>query len=116
MMKKRNFRNFYPNKYNNTKCECLSEHKHDSRAEAGYCDQLRLLKKAKEIKSYETQVSFPMTVNGKTICTHRVDFVVTLPNGKKEAHEVKGFATDVWNLKRKLFEAIYEMPYIVIKV
>jgi len=103
-------------KYNNTSCYCNLGHKHDSMAEAGYCNHLLLLKKAKEIKDFKTQVSYPLMVNDKRVTVHIVDFEVINKEGKKEVHEYKGFATAVWNLKRKLFEACYpSIPYIVIR-
>lgn len=103
-------------KYNNSSCTCNQGHLHDSRGEASYCNDLELLKKAGEIKGYENQVTFDLVVNGKTICEHRVDFLVTTNSGKKEVNEFKGFATDVWNLKRKLFEAVYpDIKYIVVR-
>ncbi len=108
---------FKYNKFSNTSSRCNQEHSHDSIGEAQYCNSLELLKRAKEIRSFKIQQSYDMTVNGKTICKHIVDFLVTNKEGKVEVHEVKGFATNVWNLKRKLFEALYpSIPYIVIKV
>jgi hypothetical protein len=88
---------------------------HGSRFEATYCDQLKLLVKAKEIASFEYSKRFILKVNEKTICEHWPDFLVTLNDGSQEIHETKGFATKDWSLKRKLFEALYpHIPYIVI--
>lgn len=107
-------RNFRKNKYGNASCKCWAEHIHDSRGEASYCNKLSLLKKAKEIKSYETQIKFSLSINECRICNHYVDFLVQLPDGTSEVHEYKGFPTDVWKLKKKLFEAINpEIPYKV---
>lgn len=103
-------------KYHNITCKCWADHIHDSRAEAAYCDQLNALKRAGKIKSYEIQKTFPLVVNGKTICTHRVDFVVTGNDGRIRVEEFKGFATRVWAIKKKLFEAVYpDIEYIVVK-
>ena len=102
-------------KYHNKSCKCHQDHIHPSRLEAEYCDQLALLVKAKEIRSYKSQVSYDLRVKGKKVCAHIVDFLVTTKTGKKEVHETKGFATAVWNLKRKMFEAQYpKIPYIVV--
>lgn len=88
----------------------------DSRREADYYGQLKLEKRGGLIKDFKRQVEFPLSVNGIKICTHRVDFLVDLPNGKSEVREVKGFATPEWNLKRKIFEATWpEIEYKVIK-
>jgi hypothetical protein len=102
-------------KYNNISCKCHQSHIHDSRLEADYCDQLALLQKAKEIKGYESQVSFDLVVKGSKICGHRVDFLVTTNANKKEVHETKGYSTPSWNIKRKLFEALFpKIDYIVV--
>ncbi|MFA5659607.1 MAG: DUF1064 domain-containing protein [Oscillospiraceae bacterium] len=113
----RPFRNFRSNKkYGNKSCSCNQGHLHDSHGEAGYCNELALMQKAGEIKGYEIQRTFDLNVNGKKVCGHRVDFLVTNKEGKEEVHEFKGFATAEWNIKRKLFEAIYpEIEYIVIR-
>lgn len=43
------------------------------------------------------------------------DFAVWLPgNPVHEYHEVKGMATAAWRLKRALFEAVEDRPYVVI--
>lgn len=103
-------------KYHSATCRCNQGHIHDSRGEAGYCNQLTLLVKAKEIQGYEIQKTYDLRVNGKLICRHRVDFVVTKLDGNCEIHEYKGFATQVWNIKRKLFEACYlSIPYLVVR-
>lgn len=100
------------NKYNASKYVCHQEHRHDSIAEAGYCDTLALLKKAGEIKDYRIQILYDLVVNGKKVCGHRVDFEVENNDGSLEVHEYKGFATAVWVLKRKLFIALYpNIPY-----
>lgn len=95
-------------------CSCFQSHMHDSRGEAQYCNQLHLLKKAGEIANIETQKTFELKVNNRKICSHRVDFLVITNDGKWEVHEYKGFGTQVWQLKKKLFEACYPLiPYIV---
>jgi hypothetical protein len=112
-----NVQYFKASKYGNKSCRCHAGHIHDSVFEAEYCDSLALLVKAREIVSYQTQVSFDLSVNGKKICSHIVDFVVfpTEDDDKLEVHETKGFATAVWQLKYKLFQAIYpHIPYHII--
>lgn len=104
------------NKYSNESSTCRRKHLHDSIGEARYCDQLDLLVKAKEIKEFKIQVDYPLVVNKITVCVHRVDFEVTTIKNKTEINEFKGFATQVWNLKRKLFKACYPgIPYIVVR-
>ena len=105
---------FKKRKYNNATCKCRGGHIHDSRQEASYCDKLSLLKKAGEIKDYETQVTFHLHANGMPITKHRVDFLITNNDGTEEVHEWKGMRTDVWRIKHKLFEANHpEIRYIV---
>ena len=97
-------------------CTCQSGHKHDSRLEKRYCDVLLLLKKGKGIKDYVVQKTYSLDVNGAHICNHRVDFVVTTNSGALEVHETKGFETEVWALKKKIFEACYpDIKYNVIR-
>ncbi len=78
-----------------------------SKKEAGAARDLDLMIKAKEIKSWERQVRIPLDVNGYHICNYIIDFVVEHNDGTKEYLEIKGFETEVWRLKWKLFEALY---------
>ena len=98
---------FGTTKYHNKKQE-YGGHFYMSKLEADVAWQLDMRIKAKEIKSYERQVRIPLTVKGKHICDYIIDFVVQYPDGTTEYLEAKGFETDVWKLKWKLFEAIYE--------
>lgn len=84
--------------------------KNDSKFEASKARDLELLVKAKEIKSFEEQVKISLQVNGFHICNYYIDFVVTHNDGDIEYIETKGYATDVWKLKWKLFEALYDLP------
>lgn len=113
-MKKRNVIYFRKRKYGNATC-FVDQIRFDSRREADYYRQLKLEKKGELIDDFERQVTFDLYANGTKICSHRVDFLVTLTDGSQEVREVKGFQTREWDLKRKLFEANYpEIPYKVI--
>ena len=104
------------NKFNNIKSLCRAGHLHDSKMESSYCNKLQLLVKAGEIKWFEVYPRKQLKVNGKLICEHIIDFVVFPKDGYLEYHEVKGFETPVWKLKKKLFKALFpECKYIVIK-
>ncbi len=103
----------YKNKYSAVK-QTYNGTSYHSKKEAQYAFQLDMLIKAGEIKSWTGQKRIEIYVDGKKICNHFVDFEVTLPDGTIEWHEVKGFATDVWILKRKLVEALF--PYTKYKV
>jgi len=114
-MRTRNLIYFRPRKYGNKPCT-VDGHRFDSRREADYYEQLKIEKIAGLIKSFERQVEFPLSVNGSVICRHRVDFLVTLPDGRREVREVKGFETAEWNIKRKLFSALNaDIEYKVVK-
>ncbi len=104
-------------KYHSKTQKCSLGHIHHSTGECGYCNNLLLQTKCtpRLVKSFKTQVKYSLKVNGKQITNHFVDFEVIRPDGKLEIHEYKGFATAVWAIKRKLFEALYpDIPYLVI--
>ena len=77
---------------------------------------LDLLLKAGKILEVYPQVSFDLYgKNGGKICTHRVDFLVTDLDGFQYVDEFKGYQTDTWRLKLKLFKDNYpEIQYNVI--
>lgn len=90
--------------------------KNDSKFEAGVAQELTLLKRAGEIKDFEEQVTIPLEVNGYHICNYKIDFVIKHNDGIVEYREAKGFTTDVWKLKWKIFEALYDKPGNVLTV
>lgn len=100
----------FGSKYNNVK-QNYNGSRYDSKKEATYAKELDLRIAAKDIKGYERQFPLKMYVNGKHITTWKVDFKIENMDGTIEFHEVKGFATDVYNLKRKLFEALQQEMY-----
>lgn len=100
------FRVKYGSKYGNISAEHNGIQYH-SKKEAAFAAQLDLRVKAGDIKSWERQVCIALDVNGFHICNYYIDFVVTHNDGVKEYIEVKGFETDVWKMKWKLFEALY---------
>jgi hypothetical protein len=102
-------------KYKAITCKCGLGHIHDSNGEALYCAKLESLRRVKLIDGFEIQKKFDLKVGDVKICSHIVDFLV-IKDGYPEVHEYKGFATDVWKLKHKLFEACFPgIPYKVIK-
>ena len=90
--------------------------KYDSKGEAGYAAELNIRIKAGEISKIERQKTFSLYgKNGGRVTTHRVDFLVTFPDGHQEVHEYKGFATQEWKIKRDLFVDNYpDILYVVI--
>ena len=65
---------------------------------------------------YEVEKQFDFYVNGKKICSHQPDFFITGKDGRQWVEEYKGFASPVWPIKKKLFEALYpQYEYKVIR-
>jgi len=89
---------------------------YDSKGEAGLAQEISLLKKSGEVVKVEPQKTFPLYAkNGAKICNHRVDFLLTFKDQSQEAWEYKGFATQIWKMKRDLFVDNYpEIKYVVI--
>lgn len=103
-------------KYRNKSCRCLSDHWHQSVLEADYCSELYLLKRGRKIRDYSIQYKIEVIVGDKHITNHFVDFRVVNNEGLPEFHEVKGYETEVWKIKRRLVEALYpNIPYVVKK-
>ncbi|MCP3683572.1 MAG: DUF1064 domain-containing protein [bacterium] len=109
---------YQKNKYHAKRCRCNSNHMHDSKGEAGYCNDLLLRQKAGDLADFQTQVKFELHgVNGKRVSNHYPDFLLTDFDGKQEIHEYKskGTVTELWKLKKALCEIEYpDIPYIVI--
>lgn len=101
-----NVRRFKRNKYGAKSTQYGGVYYH-SKFEAAYAKELDWRLKAKDIKSWERQVKISLDVNGKHICNYFIDFKVIHNDDSVEYVEVKGFETDVWRLKWKLFEAIF---------
>lgn len=79
----------------------------DSNREAERYKVLRLMEKAGEIAELRRQVTFPLYVNSKLVCSYKADFVYwDLKSGKEIAEDSKGFRTKDYRLKAKLFEAV----------
>lgn len=103
------------NKYGNV--TCIRDGKtFDSRKEGDYYTELKIKKRVGIIVDFERQVVFDLIVNGKRICQIVVDYLLHLPGGVKEVHEVKSEATMTreWDIKRKLFKVLY--PQIEYKI
>lgn len=108
-------------KYNNIKTT-IDGIEFDSRKEADYYCQLKLLKRAGEIRDfglqprYELQPTFEKDGTTHRSITYVADFVVVNNNGTTDVIDVKSaknFKTDVYKIKKKLFE--YKYPDKTIK-
>lgn len=93
-------------KYGSRKSEYNGE-MYDSAAEAHRAAELDVLKMCGKILGWRRQVPYVITVNGIYICTYIVDFRVTGNDSKFWVEDVKGYATPVYRLKKKLFAACY---------
>ena len=88
----------------------------DSALEARRFQELRLLERAGVIKDLQTQVKFELqpafTKNGKKYrpIYYVADFVYfDCEKGKCIVEDTKGYRTEVYKLKQKLFEYKYEL-------
>lgn len=80
----------------------------DSILEADKYTELLPLQNA-GLVTIETQVNFPLAVNGKVVCTYRADFVLKWQDGTErwEVLDAKGVRTEAYRIKYKLFYALY---------
>ena len=107
------------NKYRNEKIS-VDGIKFDSKLEARRYHELKLLERAKEIKDLRRQVTFELQPsykkNNKIIksINYVADFVY-YDLKKKEIiiEDTKGFKTEIYKLKKKIFE--YKYPNLEIK-
>lgn len=93
-------------KYNNQSKEYNGRVYH-SKFEAKVAQDLDLRLSAGEIKEVIPQFKIRLDVGDFHICNYYVDFKVIHNDGSIEYIEVKGFETQLWRLKWKLFEALY---------
>lgn len=100
------FRQKWGSKYRNVKQD-YNGILYQSKKEAGYAAELDLRLKAKDIKSWARQECIRLDVNGFHIANYYIDFVITHNDDSLEYVEVKGYETDVWKMKWKIFEALY---------
>ena len=99
-----------PSKYGAQRVE-HDGHAFASRKERDRYVELKLMQRLGEISDLKLQPRFPLTVAGVKVCTYVADFQyhdeladVTV------VEDVKGFRTDVYKLKSKLFHALHGFP------
>lgn len=102
-------------KYHNKKVE-YDGYTFDSIREKNYYIKLKLLEKAGKIKElelqkeYELQPSYKLGNKTSRKITYRADFTYkTTEDDKLHVIDVKGFRTDVYRLKKKIFEYKYRI-------
>ena len=87
----------------------------DSKKEGKRYLELKLLEKANEIRDLELQKVFELQPtfkkNGKTYrkITYKADFCYfSIKENKYICEDVKGFKTEVYKIKKKIFEYVYK--------
>ena len=105
-------------KYQNKKTQ-IDMYVFDSIAESKRYKELALLEKAGQIKELKLQPKFLLQEgfkkNGKTY--RKIEYIADfmyIENGKIIIEDVKGMETEVFKLKRKLFE--YKYPKFELKI
>ena len=88
--------------------------KFDSKKEGEYYLKLKMLEKANVIKNlelqkeYELQPSFKLNNKTRRKITYKADFsYITTEDDKLHVVDVKGYRTDVYMIKKKMFEYRY---------
>lgn len=101
------------NKYRNKKVY-VDNIKFDSKKESEEYLKLKYLQKIGEIKELKLQVPYELIpkykINNKIVrkCVYVADFTyITTKDDKLHIVDTKGFKTDVYRLKKKLFEYKY---------
>lgn len=74
-----------------------------------YCE-LRILQAAGEIQNLRLQPRFPLKVFGKLVTTYVADFQYQDQSGCTVVEDAKGYRTDVYKIKAKLFEVLVGFP------
>lgn len=106
-------------KYHNKKI-IVDGIKFDSLKEAKRYQELKILEKAKEITELRLQVKFELQPSfkkdGKTI--RKIEYIADFTYydnrlNKYIIEDTKGYRTDIYKLKKKLFE--YKYPHLTIK-
>ena len=94
-----------PSKYRNKKV-VIDGIEFDSLAESRRWFERVWAQKRGEISELRRQIDIPIYVNGVEVCFWRADHVY-MENGVEVWEDVKGKATDLYLLKKKLIEACY---------
>ena len=88
--------------------------KFDSKKEGEYYLKLKMLEKANVIKNlelqkeYELQPGFKLNNKARRKITYKADFsYITTEDDKLHVVDVKGYRTDVYMIKKKMFEYRY---------
>lgn len=107
-------------KFNNTPTEYNGVIYH-SKAEADYAADLDWMIKGGLIIEWDRQIVVPLIVNGVHICKYIIDFKIVENDETVRLVELKGYQSEAWKLKNKLFQATFlkehpEIGYEIIKL
>ena len=96
------------NKYHNRKTVTADGIRHDSKKEAHRWMELKLLERCGVIQGLKRQVKFELVppVGGDRGAYYIADFVY-MKNGETVVEDSKGYRTDLYKLKRKIFHWRY---------
>lgn len=89
----------------------------DSMAEHHYADWLerqRLQRRIHRWEHHPRRVEVWDALTDTRLCYLNPDFLVVTAQGDPEYHEVKGMATGLWRMKRRLLETLTAHAYVVI--
>ncbi len=89
--------------------------KFHSKAESSRYQELKILEKYKKIKDLVLQPKYGIIVNGIKVFNYIADFEYTDDLGKRITEDCKGFLTAEYRLKKKCFEAQYNIKILETK-
>lgn len=95
-------------KWTNAKKSTYKGSVYDSGFEASIAMELDMRVKSGELTKWERQKTIPLNCNGYIVGTYKIDFVAYHADGRIEYIEAKGYATDVWKLRWKIFESMFQ--------
>jgi len=99
---------FRASKYNNVPQRCREGVFHHSKLETKRCNELQLMEKGGLIRDLEAhpQPRFDLVVNDVKVCSYIADFrYFDTQLNREVVEDVKGKATEVYKLKKKLMLA-----------
>ena len=99
-----------PSKYGAKRVE-YDGHAFASQKERDRYIELKLMQRQGMISDLTLQPRFPLTVAGFKVCTYVADFQYRdLGLDEMIVEDVKGYKTDVYTIKAKLFRALHGFP------
>jgi len=88
--------------------------KFDSIKECNRYKQLLLMQKAGEVVKIELQPRYDIIINSNFCGFYKADFKLYYSDGRIDIEDVKGMKLPIYNLKKKIVEAMYNIKIIEI--